>query len=121
MPAFRSPTNSRRSSAPARTRGKAKRTPRLEQLESRCLPTASFFQPGQLYDTTPPGSGRRALVAEAADVNGDGKPDLVVVNGGPSGVQILAGNGDGTFNRNLTPVATVGYNYYALAVVDVNG
>ena len=32
-----------------------------------------------------------------ADVNGDGKPDLVVANYGGNAVSVLLGNGDGTF------------------------
>ncbi len=33
----------------------------------------------------------------AADINGDGKPDLVVANSGSSSVSVIVGNGDGTF------------------------
>ena len=49
-----------------------------------------------------------------ADVNGDGKPDLIVASGG---VAVLIGKGDGTFN------SAVFYNALAstLAVSDVNG
>ena len=32
-----------------------------------------------------------------ADLNGDGKPDLVVANSGSNSVSVLLGNGDGTF------------------------
>jgi hypothetical protein len=67
------------------------------------------------------GSGGRTLWPVVADVNADGKPDIVVANGnGSSGVGILLGNGDGTFQ----PVVTypTGEKYVsALAVADVNG
>ena len=32
-----------------------------------------------------------------ADLNGDGKPDLVVVNAVANNVSVLLGNGNGTF------------------------
>jgi hypothetical protein len=62
-----------------------------------------------------------------ADVNGDGKPDLLVVNYSGSGsnspngtVSVLLGNGDGTFK---TPVSygSGGYGATSVAVADVNG
>ena len=68
----------------------------------------------------PPGS------LAVADVNGDGKPDLIVANtpvgGGVSSVGVLLGNGDGTFQPVVqnTSVAQVG-ELNALAVGDVNG
>ena len=37
-----------------------------------------------------------------ADVNGDGKPDLVVANGNCSTVSVLLGNGNGTFQAQQT-------------------
>lgn len=54
----------------------------------------------------------------AADVNGDGFPDMIVVNTG--GVSVLINNGDGTF---AAPViyASGGSNAFAAAVADVNG
>ena len=38
-----------------------------------------------------------------ADVNGDGKPDLVVANDGSNTVSVLLGNGDGTFAARRLP------------------
>jgi hypothetical protein len=64
-----------------------------------------------------------------ADVNGDGKLDIVLVNLGltagysappdPGGVTIMLGNGDGTFQKGVN--YAVGINPSAVAVGDVNG
>ena len=61
-----------------------------------------------------------------ADVNGDGKPDMVVANSsvaatsGLGTVGILLGNGDGTFGTtNAYPSG--GYGAAAVALADVNG
>jgi len=61
-----------------------------------------------------------------ADVNRDGKPDLVVANssvgsdGGLGNVGVLLGKGDGTFQAAST-YASGGYGAAAVAVADVNG
>ncbi|HTX39950.1 MAG TPA: FG-GAP-like repeat-containing protein, partial [Bryobacteraceae bacterium] len=64
--------------------------------------------------------------AQAIDVNGDGKLDLVVTNGGTSGsagdpgnVMVLLGNGDGTFQAPVPYSA--GANPVFTLVTDVNG
>jgi len=69
------------------------------------------------YDSGGPGASFIAV----ADVNGDGKPDLLVANGratGTNGVGVLLGNGDGTFQ----PVVT--YSSFGmqarLAIGDIN-
>jgi len=65
-----------------------------------------------------------------ADVNGDGKPDLVVANpcdtgagfgclSGSGVVGVLFGNGDGTFQSALTYHS--GLHSWSVAVADVNG
>ena len=52
------------------------------------------------------------------DVNGDGKPDLVVANSGSNTVSVLLGNGNGTFqpSKPLSPALT-----QCVAIGDVNG
>ena len=79
------------------------------------------FLPAVLYDS----GAQNANDVKAADVNGDGVPDLLVANrcdscasGGVLGV--LIGNGDGTFRPAVT-YATGGRNSSALAVADLNG
>jgi len=60
------------------------------------------------------------------DVNGDGKLDLVVVNGSTSStvaagnVGVLLGNGDGTF-QTAVPYNRGGYGAGSVALSDVNG
>jgi len=87
-------------------------------------PGAPFFLPPVLYD--PKGFGSAKVSVAIADVNGDGKPDLLVANrfaceGCANGsVAVLLGNGDGTFQPAVTydsgrPATET------LAVVDVNG
>ncbi len=74
--------------------------------------------------------GSTAYSLESADVNGDGKLDVAVVNNCGNAncwpnsldgsVSILLGNGDGTF-QNALPYDTGGYYPYSIAVADVNG
>ena len=62
-----------------------------------------------------------------ADVNGDGKPDLLVANycadstcNTESSLGVLLGNGDGTF-QTAQAYGAGGYESYFVAVADVNG
>ncbi len=54
-----------------------------------------------------------------ADFNGDGKPDVAVVNRADNTVSILLGNGDGTFSAAAT--YPTGFDPIAIAVGDFNG
>ena len=51
--------------------------------------------------------------------DGDGKPDLVVLNGGSNTVGLLLGNGDGTFQAVVT-YGSGGVYPQSVAVADVN-
>jgi len=81
------------------------------------------FQPAVTY-----ASGGSVLSAVAiADINGDGKPDLIAANecdvlgSCTEGlVGVLLGNGDGTFQSPVM-YATAGYRPKAVAVADVDG
>ncbi len=53
-----------------------------------------------------------------ADVNADGKPDLVVTNGSYNNLAVLLGNGDGTFQPAVTYTTA---SVYSIAIADVNG
>jgi len=92
---------------------------------SPTIASVPLFLPGVPYNS----GGAGAFSVAAADVNGDGVPDLVVANlcesssncaVGPGGVAVLMGNGDGTFQ---TPVAysSGGRLAVSVAVADVNG
>src|SRR6516165_2071432 len=64
--------------------------PRLEVLEDRTLP--SLFLAAKSFATaTHPNS------VAVADLNGDGRVDLVVANDSSNTVSVLLGNGNGTF------------------------
>jgi uncharacterized membrane protein len=72
------------------------------------------FQPAAAY----PSGGLWALAVAIADLNGDGKLDLVV--GGDTYVAVMLGNGDGTFQPAVT------YNSgtetpYNVVIADLNG
>jgi hypothetical protein len=71
--------------------------------------------------------GRGANAVALADINRDGKPDLVVVNFcfsplvcSQGGVAVLSGNGDGTFLAAQS-FKTGGFNARSVAVADVSG
>ena len=67
------------------------------------------------------GGGFGAIAAAIADINGDGKNDIIVAgdcsSGGCGGV--LLGNGDGTFQTEI-PFDSAGLIAFSLAVGDVN-
>ena len=54
-----------------------------------------------------------------ADLNGDGKPDLVTANGSYNNVSVLLGNGNGTFQAAQS--FAVGTSPVVVAVADLNG
>ncbi len=85
------------------------------------------FAPAVTYDS----GGLETVSVAVADVNGDGKPDLLVANYCASGnsctntnfagvVGVLLGNGDGTFQTAVL-YGSGGYYGESVAVADVNG
>ena len=73
-------------------------------------------------------AGLYALAIAIGDVNGDGKPDVVVANQCGSSndcstgsIGILLGNGDGTFQPATTTVAPVLANIQSLVLADFTG
>jgi hypothetical protein len=83
------------------------------------------FQPAVTYGS----GGKSAKSVAIADLNGDGKPDLVVANcglsnrcppdGGVGTVGVLLGNGDGTFQTAVAYLSG-GIDPMSIAVADVN-
>ncbi len=68
---------------------------------------------------SPASVGSNPWFIAVADINGDGKADLVVPNGGSSNAYVLLGNGDGTFTT--WTILTVGSSARSVAVADFNG
>src|SRR6202040_2931540 len=71
-------------------------------------------------------AGNRPSSVAAADVNGDGRPDLLILNACDSSgvctnglVSVLLGNGDGTFQPAVS-YASGGSSASSIAVADVN-
>jgi hypothetical protein len=85
--------------------------PSLDILEERTV--LSFYT----APTFPLGTTPEAV--KSADLNGDGKADLVVVNQGSNTVSVLLGNGNGTFQPK-TDYAT-GTSPVDAALGDFNG
>jgi hypothetical protein len=65
------------------------------------------------------GSGYGPFSVAVADVNGDGKPDLVATNYAGGAVAVLLGNGDGTFQAEVT-YGSGGSDAMSVAIADVN-
>jgi hypothetical protein len=85
------------------------------------------FQPAVTYSSDPGSPASVVVSVGVADVNGDGKPDLLVVNQSIGGdgnnggsVAVLLGNGDGTF-RAAVNYLSGGYQTLRIAIGDVNG
>ncbi|MGB8583901.1 MAG: VCBS repeat-containing protein [Candidatus Sulfotelmatobacter sp.] len=75
------------------------------------------FQPGVSYAAGNSPNSMRPLYV--ADVNNDGKLDLLVLNTTDQTLSVLLGNGDGTFQTQK--VTTIAGSYCCLAVGDFNG
>lgn len=85
------------------------------------------FTAGVYYNGAASGgtnSGPADVYTEAvtiADVNGDGKADIIAVNDDSSDVTVLLGNGDGTVNVPTVGFAVAGWSNTPAVVGDFNG
>src|SRR5437763_2754562 len=76
--------------------------------------------------TFPAGNLNRANAVTSADVNGDGRADLIVANQcldltcTAGGIALLLGNGDGSFQPPQS-YDSGGFNPFSVAVADMNG
>ena len=66
----------------------------------------TFNSPNAYYVT---GTATTPEALAVADVNGDGKPDIIVVNNAVATVSVLLGNGDGTFKAQTADQAALGH------------
>jgi hypothetical protein len=97
------------------------RNPKIVDTNTTTPSSLGFtFLPAKSFDS----GGQLAWIVVAADINGDGKPDLLSVNAdsnGPDGtVGIRLGNGDGTFRR-LVAYDAGGADTTGIGVGDLNG
>jgi hypothetical protein len=85
-------------------------------------PAGLGFAPVVTYES----GGSQAVSVAVADVNGDGRPDVVVANNCASSgcnngvVSVLLGNGDGTFQTAVT-YGSGGSYAISVSLADVNG
>jgi hypothetical protein len=75
------------------------------------------FLPQTIY-SVPYGSS--VACPSVVDVNGDNKPDIIVVNSGKNSIGILFNTGDGTFLNQTTYPTGLDTNPRFVSVVDVN-
>jgi len=88
----------------------------VERLERRVLLSSAIavFGTQQTF-----AAGVQPRSVTAADLNHDGKVDLVIANAASNDVGVLLGNGNGTFQSQVT--FATGLDPLAATVADVNG
>ena len=86
----------------------------IHDLAGDPLNAAVAFQSAANYN-----AGTAPFFVTVADVNGDGRPDLIVANLQSNTVSVLLGNGNGTFQPAVN--YAVGAQPISVAVADVNG
>src|SRR5207249_1658851 len=106
------PLRRRRSLRSARLAGTVRRVSlQLEALEDRTLPAVAAL-PGVAVGVTP-------FAVVSADVNGDGRGDLITANAISNDLSVLLGNGDGSFGEAQS--FATGGTPFAVVVADLNG
>ena len=80
---------------------------------------ASPFTPAVPQSMPPIVLGQGQSLIAAADINGDGKDDLIIANSYTNSMSVMLGDGDGTF-QNAQPFA-VGVAPFNGVVADLNG
>ena len=71
------------------------------------------------YGTGDFGTDATKLIPHAADMNGDGKLDIVLNGRKLTGTQIIPGNGDGSFQHHMDVAANIG-SFGRIALGDMN-
>jgi hypothetical protein len=129
--AFLSREGSARLASPKSRKANRKRVRRIEaaieSLESRCLLSALLPSQPVAFQTVseiPLATNERPYgPVDLIDLNNDGNPDIVYLGG--ASVNVMLGNGDGTFKAPVNYAVTGGTGshteYYAMAVANLAG
>ena len=92
---------------------------RIIQVSLWLMAMPSVLAQGMSFTTNTYPVGSLAISVTAADLNGDGKPDLICANYTANTLTILTNNGSGLFGSNAT--LTIGTNPVFVAAADLKG